>query len=217
MPIRLQCPLVPSLHYRRQEKPVLLAYIAASGVATFVTNSHSSAKLQGMVREISAGGVVIRRRDEAWWMAAIEPAGEAERSVTQANARAPRKAKPVLALPKGLVDPGEKAAETALREVFEETGVTAELVAKLADIKYIYSRTWSDGQRVFKIVSFYLMRYRSGRINQIAPEMRIEVARACWIPLEEAPKLLAYKGEKQMAQRAQEYVIAHPELLLADA
>lgn len=113
--------------------------------------------------------------------------------------------------------PGEKAAETALREVFEETGVTAELVAKLADIKYIYSRTWSDGQRVFKIVSFYLMRYRSGRINQIAPEMRIEVARACWIPLEEAPKLLAYKGEKQMAQRAQEYVIAHPELLLADA
>jgi len=43
------------------------------------------------------------------------------------------------------------------------------------------------------------MRYRSGRINQITPAMRIEVARALWVPLEDAPKLLAYKGEKQMA------------------
>jgi hypothetical protein len=65
---------------------------------------------------------------------------------------------------------------------------------------------------VFKIVSFYLMRYRSGRINQIATEMRIEVARALWVPLEEAAKLLAYKGEKQMVRRALEYVKEHPEL-----
>jgi hypothetical protein len=65
---------------------------------------------------------------------------------------------------------------------------------------------------VFKIVSFYLMRYRSGRINDIAPEMRVEVARARWIRLEEAPKLLAYKGEKQIARRALEYVEANAEL-----
>jgi 8-oxo-dGTP pyrophosphatase MutT (NUDIX family) len=119
--------------------------------------------------------------------------------------------KPVLALPKGLVDPGEKPLDSALREVREETGVTAELIVKLADIKYVYSRTWGDGKRVFKIVSFYLMRYRSGRIDQITPEMRIEVARARWVRLEDAPKLLAYTGEKQMAQRALEYVLAHPE------
>ncbi|MFZ0772221.1 MAG: NUDIX domain-containing protein [Candidatus Sulfotelmatobacter sp.] len=123
-----------------------------------------------------------------------------------------RKTKPVLALPKGLVDPGENALETALREVHEETGVTADLLTKLGDIKYVYSRTWGDGKRVFKIVSFYLMRYRSGRIDQVAPEMRIEVARARWVRLDEAPKLLAYKGEKQMARRALEYVVAHPEL-----
>lgn len=164
-----------------------------------------------MQREISAGGVVIRRRDEAWWMAAIEPPGEADPSATAPKASR-RKAKPVLALPKGLVDPGEKPAETALREVFEETGIVADLVAKLDDIKYVYSRSWGDGQRVFKIVSFYLMLYRSGRINQITPEMRVEVARASWIPLEDAPKLLAYKGEKQMAQRALEYLASHPEL-----
>ena len=180
-----------------------------------VTNPRDSANLQIMVREISAGGVVIRRRDEAWWMAAIEPPGEAERKVTDRANPTVRRAKPILALPKGLVDPEEKPIETALREVYEETGVTAEVVAKLDDIKYVYSRSWGDGQRVFKIVSFYLMRYRSGRINQIAPEMRIEVARALWVQLEDAPKLLAYKGEKQMASRALEYVDTHPELLVA--
>ena len=120
--------------------------------------------------------------------------------------------KRVLALPKGLVDPGEKPLETALREVFEETGVTAELVAKLGDSKYIYTRAWGDGQRVFKIVSFYLMRYRSGRINDITAAMRNEVARARWVKLEDAAKLLAYGGEKQMARCALDYVKAHPEL-----
>jgi 8-oxo-dGTP pyrophosphatase MutT (NUDIX family) len=117
-----------------------------------------------------------------------------------------------LALPKGLVDPGEKASETALREVYEETGVLADLITKLGDSKYVYTRAWGDGARVFKIVSFYLMRYRSGRINDITPAMRIEVARARWVRLEDAAKQLAYGGEKQMARQALEYVNAHPEL-----
>jgi 8-oxo-dGTP pyrophosphatase MutT (NUDIX family) len=118
----------------------------------------------------------------------------------------------VLALPKGLVDPGEKPLETAIREVYEETGVVADLVTKLGDSKYVYTRAWGDGKRVFKIVSFYLMRYRSGRINDITAAMRIEVARARWIRLEDAAKLLAYKGEKQMARRALDYVKTHAEL-----
>jgi 8-oxo-dGTP pyrophosphatase MutT (NUDIX family) len=175
-----------------------------------------------MVREISAGGVVIRLREEGWWMAAIEPAGDPGRASGDRSKQAARRptnvlaksvlAKSVLALPKGLVDPGEKPLETALREVYEETGVTADPVTKLGDSKYVYTRVWGDGARVFKIVSFYLMRYRSGRINDIAPEMRIEVARARWVPLGDAPALLAYKGEKQIARRALEYVEAHTEL-----
>jgi 8-oxo-dGTP pyrophosphatase MutT (NUDIX family) len=164
-----------------------------------------------MVREISAGGVVIRNKDGSWWMAAIELPGEGSRGAELQQKSVAAKKKVVLALPKGLVDPGEKPLQTAVREVSEETGITAEVIIKLADIKYVYSRTWGDGQRVFKIVSFYLMKYVSGRINQIAPEMRIEVARALWVPLAEAVKLLAYKGEKQMAQRAAEYVEEHPE------
>ncbi len=166
-----------------------------------------------MVREISAGGVVIRRRGGAWWMAAIEPPGDPATAAAGGESKpARKKTEPVLALPKGLVDPGEKPLETALREVWEETGVKADLVTKLADIKYVYTRAWGDGQRVFKIVSFYLMRYRSGRINDVTPEMRIEVARARWVRLEDASALLSYTGEKQMAQRAMEYVRAHPEL-----
>jgi 8-oxo-dGTP pyrophosphatase MutT (NUDIX family) len=171
-----------------------------------------------MVREISAGGVVLRKRGGIWWIAVIElPA--ALLPVVPKLAPGPLKAKsgrakpkPVLALPKGLVDPGEKALEAALREVREETGVTASLIAKLADIKYVYVRTWGDQQRVFKIVSFYLLRYASGRINDVASDMRIEVARARWLRLEEAPSLLAYGGEKQVVRQAIAYVAGHAEL-----
>jgi len=167
-----------------------------------------------MVREISAGGVVVRNKDGAWWMAAIELPGDPSAAPAKAaKGRRPRsKTKPVLCLPKGLVDPGEKALDAALREVREETGITAAPVTKLADIKYAYVRSWGDGERVFKIVSFYLLQYESGRIDNIADEMRIEVARARWVRLEDAPKLLAYGGEKQMARQTLEYVIAHPEL-----
>ena len=118
----------------------------------------------------------------------------------------------LLALPKGLVDPGEKPEQTAIREVAEETGVTAVPVTKLGDIKYAYVRTWGGKERVFKIVSFYLFRYQSGQIDEIAPEMRIEVKRALWIPLEDAARKLAYRGEKDMVRRAQAYLQAHPEL-----
>jgi 8-oxo-dGTP pyrophosphatase MutT (NUDIX family) len=168
-----------------------------------------------MVREISSGGVVVRRKDSAWWMAAIElPSSTPAASVdpTKRAVRPKPKSKPVLCLPKGLVDPGEKPLEAALREVREETGITASLVTKLGDSKYVYVRSWGDGEKVFKIVSFYLLRYESGRIDDVSDAMRIEVARAKWVLLKDAPKLLAYGGEKQMARQALEYVEAHSDL-----
>lgn len=167
-----------------------------------------------MVREISAGGVVVRNREGNWWLAAIElPVAQAAKA-EQPLGRVPEtKSKPVLCLPKGLVDPGEKPIDAAVREVREETGLTAVPITKLADSKYVYVRSWGDGERVFKIVSFYLLRYVSGRIDDIAPEMRIEVARARWVRLEDASSLLAYKGEREMARKASEYVVHQPELL----
>ena len=166
-----------------------------------------------MVREISSGGVVVRNKDGSWWMAAIELPSGAPQATPDPTQRAVRsKPKPVLCLPKGLIDPGEKPLEAALREVREETGITAVPIMKLGDSKYVYVRSWGDGERVFKIVSFYLLRYESGRIDQIADAMRIEVARARWVRLEDAPKLLAYRGEKQMARRALEYIESQPAL-----
>ena len=138
-----------------------------------------------MAREFSAGGVLVRRLRGGWHLAAIRPQG---------------KPPGTWALPKGLVDEGEAPAETALREAYEETGVHARLDRKLGDVKYVYTRR--DGERVFKIVSFFLLRYRSGRIGAIPPGMEVEVAEARWLPLEEAPRLLAYGGEREMAVRA---------------
>src|SRR5207237_8208469 len=109
------------------------------------------------------------------------------------------KPKGLWALPKGMIGPGETALETAMREVFEETGVEGRPVEKLGDVRYVY--TW-QGERVFKVVSFFLLRAGRGRIGEIADEMRIEVAEARWLPLEAAPQLLAYKGEREMAEKA---------------
>jgi len=166
-----------------------------------------------MVREFSAGGVVIRNKDGLWWMAAIElPSGTTAARPDLAKQGVNSQSKPVVCLPKGLVDPGEKPLEAALREVREETGISAVSITKLGDSKYVYVRSWGDGEKVFKIVSFYLFRYESGRIDDVSDAMRIEVARARWVPLEEAPRLLAYGGEKQMARQALQYVKAHPDL-----
>jgi 8-oxo-dGTP pyrophosphatase MutT (NUDIX family) len=163
-----------------------------------------------MIREISAGGVVVRHTPEGWQMAVIEPQ-KGSAPALPGKGRQKRSQKMLLALPKGLVDPGEKPEQTAVREVVEETGITAVPVTKLGDIKYAYVRTWGDKARVFKIVSFYLFRYESGEIDKIAPEMRIEVKRALWIPLQDADAKLAYRGEKDMVRRAQAYVKDHPE------
>lgn len=163
-----------------------------------------------MLREISSGGVVLRPLADGWELAVIEP--RRDEAKTGGVTRGDKKGhKPVLALPKGLVDAPEKPAETAVREVREETGITATVLAKLTDIKYSYVRSWEDHQRVFKIVSFYLLRYASGTIDDIPPGMRLEVKRAFWIPLEKAEQNLTYRGEREVVRLARQYLESHPE------
>ena len=135
-----------------------------------------------MIREFSAGGLVVRNMRGRPHLATILVKGGK-----------------VHALPKGGIEDGETGAETAVREVREETGLDAELVEKLGDVKYWYVRKWSDGERVFKVVSFFLLRYKSGSLDDY---QRAEVDGAEWVPLEDAPKKLAYRGEREMAELA---------------
>ena len=137
-------------------------------------------------REFSAGGVVVRNMRGMAYIVAVRV-----------------KNGTVLALPKGHIDPGESPEQAAAREVREETGIEGTLVEKIDDIRYWYSRA---GTRVLKVVSFFLLRYRSGRLGDIPPEHAHEVAEVRWLPLEEAPKLLAYKGEREMALKALERI-----------
>jgi 8-oxo-dGTP pyrophosphatase MutT (NUDIX family) len=137
-----------------------------------------------MEREFSAGAVVVRRLRGRWWLAAIRPGGKREGT---------------WALPKGNVGRSESPEDTALREVTEETGLEGVSQGKLGDVRYVYTR---DGNRIFKVVSFYLVRYRRGRIDDVPSPFRHEVAEARWLPLDEAPRLLAYGGEREMAKKA---------------
>jgi 8-oxo-dGTP pyrophosphatase MutT (NUDIX family) len=143
-------------------------------------------------REFSAGLVVVRRMRGRWWFAAVRPQG---------------KAPGTWALPKGLVDQGEKPAETAIREGLEETGVHGRLATKLGDVRYVY--TW-EGERVFKIVSFFLAHARGGRIGALPEGMEIEVAEARWLPLADGAALLAYRGEREMLAKAAEMLANDP-------
>ena len=131
------------------------------------------------LREFSAGGLAVRRMRGRPYIAAVRV-----------------KNGTVLALPKGHIEAGESGAEAAIREVREETGIDSRMVEKLGDIRYWYTR---DGSRVLKVVSFFLLAYRSGSVRNY---QRAEVDGAEWVPLDEAPRLLEYRGERQMAELA---------------
>jgi len=168
-----------------------------------------------MVYETSAGGVVLRHIRGAWQVALIEP------NIINADTITRRaKARPegtVFALPKGGVDEGETPEQSADREVFEETGVRGLCLFRLTTIRYVYVRSWGGREQVSKSVCFYLFLYSSGRLGQIRPDMRDEVRKAFWFPLDKAHRKLTYRGEREVLKLAQKIVRENPERLTPPA
>lgn len=131
-----------------------------------------------MKREFSAGGIVFNNQGK---VLLVNPTGT-----------------DYWMFPKGHID-GQTTKEAALREVKEEGGVEAEILAKVGDSKYIYTHPQTK-ERVFKVVTIFLMKYLSGDPK----DHDWEVAEAGWYEPEEALKKLSFQNDKQLLKKALE-------------
>ena len=133
-------------------------------------------------REISAGCVVYRRNGGDAEVAMIQPRDREDWS-----------------LPKGLIEPGESAETAAVREVREETGLLGDLVERIDTIKYTYNARWEKPPvRIFKIVTFYLLRSTGGDPSKHDRE----VDRVEWFPLDDALTQATYAQEREILRKA---------------
>jgi 8-oxo-dGTP diphosphatase len=133
----------------------------------------------------SAGGVVYRRKDGNFRVVLIKPARGT-----------------VFTLPKGEIDEGESYADTALREVREETGLNAEITAALGSVTYwFFLREKNTKYR--KTVHFFLMKYLGGSTE----DHDFEVEKVIWIDIDEAMKKVVYRSDIEMLQKAKRILL----------
>lgn len=132
-----------------------------------------------MKREFSAGGIVLRLAQD----------GNVEVLITQHSKNKH------WGFPKGHIETGQTAKEAAIREVREEGGVQAEIIEKVGDNKYFYTM---DGEKRFKIVVIFLMKYLSGDPK----DHDFEVSEAKWCTPEEALSTLSFPADKTLLKKA---------------
>ena len=135
-----------------------------------------------MLRQFSAGGAVYKTQDNKTYWLIIKPR--------------PSKLFPThrFQLPKGHIQEGESIENAAIREVHEETGINGRIVSKIGYSKYPLK---IGEERVFKIVTYFLMTYASGQ-----PTENDEVEKILWLPYEEAYKIITNTGEKSILEKA---------------
>ncbi len=140
------------------------------------------------MHETSAGGLVIDGID-----------GPRDGQVAALIGRVDRRGRMLWSLPKGHIEQGETAEQTAIREVAEETGIRGSVLAALGRIDYWFV---TDGRRVHKTVHHYLMRFSGGELS----DDDLEVAEVAWVPMHELPSRLAYADERRLAEVADELI-----------
>ncbi len=140
------------------------------------------------MHETSAGGLVIDGID-----------GPKDGQVAALIGRIDRRGRMLWSLPKGHIELGETAEQTAIREVAEETGIQGSVLAALGSIDYWFV---TEGRRVHKTVHHYLMRFLGGELS----DEDLEVSEVAWVPLKELPSRLAYADERKLAEVAGELI-----------
>lgn len=138
------------------------------------------------VREVSAGGVVVRRRDERHDVCLV---------------LRDRHGPPTWSLPKGHVESGETLRATALREVREETGLRGRILAPLQTIRYRFTLK-GDPVAHAKTVRFFLIRAQGRRLGRRGTEVR----QARWMPFGEALRRVRYENERRVLRAAARYL-----------
>ncbi|SLI17830.1 MutT/NUDIX family protein [Mycobacteroides abscessus subsp. abscessus] len=120
-----------------------------------------------------------RRRPGGWW----------------STGWTDRRGRLLWSLPKGHIEEGETAEQTAIREVAEETGIQGVVVAELGSIDYWFV---TEGRRVHKTVHHFLLRSVGGELS----DADVEVTSVAWVPLTELNSRLAYADERRLAEVA---------------
>lgn len=133
-----------------------------------------------MVEEVSAGGVVVfcntillLRKFNGDWV-----------------------------LPKGRVEKNEDIRDTALREVFEESGVKGEIVKYLGMAHYTY-KNLKENETVYKTVHWYLMKTNSMESN---PQKKEGFVEARFIHVDKSTKIVRYSDERKIIKKALKFI-----------
>lgn len=153
--------------------------------------------------ETSAGGLVVRGLAEA----VASDQVDLSRLEVALIGRLDRRNRMLWSMPKGHIEQGETIAQTARREVLEETGLDGTVLAPLGTIDYWFV---AEGRRIHKTVHHHLIRFDHGELCDEDPEIT-EVA---WVPFDTLPKRLAYPDERKLVEIARTMLpdLAHAEL-----